>query len=458
VQDARYCFKRIYMTVDELGHLRDNPGMEQFGFTIPDDSKLAELAANKPFAQGDWTKASTEIVRTGYWQPNVDQDSNPAGKRLEVLIYWEKDRLVWIGNRVERFLNVANPYGFIPFFNSFYVDVLNRFYGLSICDILEGEQRVIQSIINARLDELSLNIHAPLIKRRGLIIPAYQLRVRPGQVTEADNPETDIIRREPSNVTGQAFVEVEAAERRAQKYTGITDLATIGSPSSGGNSAARTATGVNTQAQASFSRLQYLVENSENTFVEPLLSALHTLQKRYLPPDQYTQILGDDGKQLLIDHLDVINSEVKFSMRASSRMASKSNMLQTFPIIAQTILNPEFLELVAQQQGKTINMKELESMISDMTGRRIERDLFVPLSPEQKQAMSQPSPDAQVKLQQQQQRTQGQIAIQGMKNQHDLSKTDMEQTHEISHTTVEHILDQLGSRSQAEEEPAEPAA
>jgi hypothetical protein len=52
--------------------------------------------------------------------------------------------------------NSANELGCLPFLNSFYIDVPNQFYGLSMADVCEPEQRLQQSIINARIDELAL--------------------------------------------------------------------------------------------------------------------------------------------------------------------------------------------------------------------------------------------------------------------------------------------------------------
>ena len=326
VQEGQYCFVRKFMPLGELSALRDT-----YKFQIPDDNVLRMLTTQKPDAQADWTKGAIETVRTGQWNPQIDQTSDPAGKRVEVIARWDKDRLIWIADRKVVLLNVPNPYGFIPFYSVSCYDVPDRFYGQSISDVNEGEQRLQQSIINGRCDELSLSLHAPMIKKRGTTIPAYQLRTRPGQVIEADNPETDIIWKQSQNITQQAFVEIQYSEQRAQKYTGITDIAMIGGPSAGGNSASRTATGINTQVAASSSRVAYFVENFEDTFAEPLLRGILNLEKRFLDPNTPIQILGEDGKDFLHDPLDVINADVRFKIRASTRMRSRQMLLQTFP-------------------------------------------------------------------------------------------------------------------------------
>src|SRR5512146_69416 len=421
VADGEYCFVRKYMRVEALRELR---GKDEF--QIPDDAELRSLSVTKPYAQADWTKSGVEMVRTGFWQPHVDQTTDPGGKRIEVLAYWTNDRLVWVANRKHVLLNIENPYGFKPFFSTTYCDVPDRFYGLSISDVNEGEQRLQQSIINGRMDELSLSIHTPMVKRRGITIPAYQLRVRPGQIIEAENPKDDIVQLPPQHITQQAFMEVQFSEQRAQKYTGITDLAMMGAPSAGGNSAARTATGVNTQVAASSSRVGYFVEPLEDLSAEPLLRGLLDLEKRFLDPQVPLQILGPQGEQFIHDPLDVINADVKFALRASSKMHSKQALLQVFPLVAQTFLNPEFLQMLAQQQQMTVDVEQMAEILGDMTGYWPKRGIFRPMTQEMIQAMQAPPADVKGKLQQQQMRSQTQLQVEQMKQGHEADMQDQD--------------------------------
>jgi hypothetical protein len=183
------------------------------------------------------------------------------------------------------------------------------------------------------------------------------------------------------NITQSAFIEANASDARVQKTTGITDLAVMGTPGGGGNSANRTATGVGVQAQAAFSRLTYLVENIEDSFVEPILSAWHTLNTLYLDPNEIIHLVGKD-----IDPLEILNADVLFTMRASSKMQSRMALLQTFPLIAQTFMNPELMNVLARQ-NKTFDLAELSTMLIDMTGYKARGQLIRDLTPEEKQAM-----------------------------------------------------------------------
>lgn len=406
VQEAAYCCVRALKPIEYFESLRPNKQ-----FNIPSKADLIQLAKMKPTTQGDTTKAVSEQMRSGNWRPDHDQTSDPAGKLIEVIARWSEDRVVWILNRDFTILNKPNPYGAVHFYNTFYADVLDRFYAQGICDVTEGEQRLQVSTLNSRLDELSLNIHRPVQVRRGLNVPAYQLRVRPGQVIQVDEPGKDYVLTDVSDITGQAYVEVNASEARVQKTTGLSDLVASGMPQSGGNSASRTATGIGAQVTAGSSRIQYLVENLEDTFITPILNGIVALNQLYPP------INSPMEKTLAF-------SKVKLFMRASARMKTKMALMQTFPLVMQSISNPAFMAQLAQT-GQTVDFAEVFRMILDMTDYQNRADLIRPLTPQEKQQMQQPPPDVTAKKDMQTQRIQGQAMIQQGKQQHDTQMQQM---------------------------------
>lgn len=415
VQAGRFACTRAMMTIDDVLALKDSPG-----FNVPGLERLKKLAENKPTAMGDQTKANTEAARQGNWHPSADTTADMGGHKIECITYWTSDRCVWMLNREEIIYNEVNHYGFIPLFNTFYVDFPDRFYGLSVTDVVEGEHRVQGAIINSRMDELSLKIHGGMVKKRGRSISTTQLRRRPGRIIEADNPKEDVVPEQIPEITPQSFMEINASELRVQKNTGITDLAVMGTPSAGGNSANRTATGISTQAQAAFSRLTYIVENSEDTFVEPMLSAWHMMNTIFLDPSKYLHIFGNQ-----VDPLSIINADVNFTMRASSKMQSRQVLMQTFPIFSQTLLNPAFMQSL-QAQGKTIDMAEIASIIVDMTGYKTRGDLIRPLTEEEKKAIEAAKSEEHLKLKMQRERMQDLEKLQAQQNEADMQKTIVE--------------------------------
>jgi len=382
---------RTYQTAEDLKKLRGTPG-----FSIPDDMTLEQYSMSKTTANQDVTKLSNELFRYNMWNPALDYTGDPGKKRIEVIEYTNAFRKGWLLNREHVAYNKPNTYREINYYSIHYADVLDRWHALAITDVAEGEQRLQQAIINGRIDELALSLHPPMIKRRGVTIPPYQLKTRPGVVIETENPEGDIKILEVQNITQQAFIEVEASERRVQRITGMSDLAALGSPTSGGNSANRTAAGVNTQVGATQDRVRYYISNSEAEVIEPVLNTFIRLNKRFMDPNVAAAWIMNHKKYQL-DPLEVMNARVTAYCYASTRMAAKAAFLQTFPTIAQVIFNPELLQMLAQQQKMTIDVEAFERAIWDSISYTPRNPILVPMSDEQKQAMQQPPPAEKLK-------------------------------------------------------------
>jgi hypothetical protein len=360
IQQARMCAVRNYITIGELKKFRGTAG-----FQIPADNILIAMAkSTKAGTYQDTIKGMGETYRYGSWQPQNDYTRNPDSFRLEVIRYHTTDRCIWVFNRTWVGYN-APSYGFIPFLNAFYVDVPNRFYGYAVTDAVEGEQRLQQATINARIDELNLTINAPFIMTNGASTNnALSARNYPGKVWKVEKKD-DITRMEMGNITQNAYLEVEASDRRAQKRTGVSDLSVLGTSSIGGNSANRTATGVGVQDKAASMRIKYQVENLESNFIEPLLKMVLRMNQMFLNPEQIMQIEGQDGQFYSVDPLNIINADVKFKVRGSDKMKSRMMIMQSLPMLMQTYFNPAFLDALANQQNMTLDMKAWDRMISD---------------------------------------------------------------------------------------------
>lgn len=409
IQDAGYVIKRVYMRAEDvkaLSKVKD--------FRIPDDRYLTQLSHAKSTANQDVTKLSAELFRYNMWNPSQDYTSDPSQKRIAVIEYTHKARKVWWlqgGDGTQSIIyNKPNRYGRINYFSASYADVLDRWHSLSVADVAEGEQRLQQAIINARVDELALALHPPIYKRRGVTVPWYQLKRAPGRVVETESVD-DIKEAEIHNITQQAFVEVAASENRVQRITGLTDLAALGTPASGGNSANRTATGVNTQAGATQDRMRYIVENIEDDLIERVVNFVIYCDRKFLDVKSAANWLKLDPRFQQLDPLKVMNTRVYSECRASTKMAGKAALLQNWPLIIQTYMNPEFVNLMQQVHGVTLDPKSVEHTLWDSLTYSPQTPWFIPMSDQQKQQMQQPPPEAMMKAQLQQAQTQSDEAI-----------------------------------------------
>ena len=404
-QLGRFFAVRQLVPIGQLKELRSNPM-----FDIPSDEKLTEMARGRTGTYADTLKATPDTYRNIMSPTIVDYVSNPDAKRLEVIRYYNQDRLVWLFNREWVAFNQANPVGFLPFLGIYYVDVPNRSFAMSVPDLVEGEQRLQQGIINGRIDELALTLHPPFAKKRGTSIMQSSLRMTPGKVVEFENPKEDLVKIEFPGITNNAYIEVEASDRRAQKHTGVTDLAVLGTPSAGGNSANRTATGIQTQSQASGARIQYIVDNIDSCLIEPLLNMVLRMNQQFLSPEQVMLVLGQEGQAIQIDPMHIVNASVKFTVRSGKKMRSRAALLQGLPLISQTLLNPQFVQLMSQQSNMVPNMVAITQDICDAF-RLSYNSWFRPANPEElNNMMMQKIGPELIKAQMQQQRLQSRSA------------------------------------------------
>ena len=149
-------------------------------------------------------------------------------------------------------------------------------------------------------------------------------------------------------------------------------------------------------------RVGYYISNSESMVIEPILNTFIRLNKKFMDPRQGAAwiMLHKDYKDK--NPLDIMNAKVIGYCYASIRQRSKMNFLQNFPNIAQTIFNPELIQMLAQQQKVTINVDAFERSIWDAIQYTPRGRIFIPMSDEQKQAMAQPPAEAKLQAQVQQ--------------------------------------------------------
>lgn len=386
ISDSRFFIHVSYMTVDELDALRHCDGFE----SMPDKYVLLLMAHQKPNDQFDTTLSEMEASRRASWTPVIDQSTDPAAARCKVVHYTTKDRIIWMINGQYLCYNKPNPIGRITYYNSFYADLLDRWYAMGIPDVIESEQRVQEGLVNGRLNELALALHPTTVRNRGSNTPIYQLRVRPGGVSDSNDPKNDIIRQYPTNATQTAYLETQASDLRAQKRTGITDLALLG-VGTAQNPAARTATGAGLQGQAAHSRVQGFVGVIQLLVTQPMLEDVFMYDQRFLDPNQMVEAL--DGTEL--DPMVIWGAKVKFDLRATARMQAKQSLVQLMPMTMQAMMNPMLMEQL-HTLNKTVNFVELFQMFMDATGFRKKFDWLRDLTPQEQQAMQakqQMSPD-----------------------------------------------------------------
>lgn len=143
--------------------------------------------------------------------------------------------------------------------------------------------------------------------------------------------------------------------------------------------------------------MKYYVSNAESLFIEPILNEWISLDKKFLDVHEAALWLMSDPDYKDLDPVDVMNCQVKAECRASVRMGARMGFLQIFPQLSQIFMNPEMLQLVAQQHKKAFNAMEWSAMAMDAINYAPKNPLWIDMTKEMQQAMNQPPPAEKAK-------------------------------------------------------------
>lgn len=383
---------------------------------IPPKSMLVHFSRRPTHTDGDRTKTMQEALRGVNYVPGMDDYAkNPADRTVEVFMYYSKSRIIWVLGRDWCAYNGPNPYGFLPFDFAPCFTVISRFYAMGYCDVLEGPQRYIEALYNARLDELSLSINPPRVKKLGSTTTPMQDRWAPGMVSSVNSPKDDWVVQFPNNATANIMSDIEFITDSASNVTGANSFMQ-GVPRAGNVN--RTATGVSSQTQAGSSRLYYIVKNIEDYLVIPMLYKMYKLIQFHSDVTDTLPALGQDSQQVQVG-AKAFQAPIRFKMVAASQMLTRDKLMQVLPFLTQYYLNGSFLQQL-HGAGKTVDFDEFQRALMDATGTGTQYKFIRDLTQQEQQQMNAPPPEAQMQQQQKQQELQTRKQIADDKNQNQI--------------------------------------
>jgi hypothetical protein len=416
VDASRSIIRRKLMTIDALQELRVDKRMR-----IPSKEILTGMARSPHYVQADKTKQQSEAYRGVHYNPAQEEWSPvPNERQIEVLIYYSKYRIIWILNREWVAYNEPNPYGFIPFCFAPCFPVLGRFYAMSYSDVLESKQRYIEALLNGHLDEVSLAITPPRVRKRGAVLTPAQQRWFPGHQQEADDPAKDVNVLYPQKITQGVMDDVAFIESSAEKLTGANSVVQ-GVPKPG--NANRSATGMSLQNQGGANRLWKIVKNIEDYLIVPMLYKMYRMTQFHTIPGQLLPALGKEGQMIQVG-AEAFKSPCRFKMSAASEMLTQEKLSQIVPFLSQFIMAGPFIQAL-QSQGQTVDFSVFSQMIQDATGTGRKYSLFRPMNQQEIQAKQAPPPQVVAQQQQKQMDAQTRMAIMDKKVAGDLQKAQI---------------------------------
>lgn len=417
IDEARCIIRRRMMTVDDIAAMRGDTRMN-----VPSDEILWYFAKTAPVVPADNTRQVQEALRYVQYSPNAHEWlPNPADRKIEVLMYYSKNQIIWVLNRQHVLYNQKNPYGFIPcVFAPCYI-YNGRFYAAGIPEVQKGNQRMIEGLLNGHLDEISLSLHPPRVQARSSNQTNNQRKWGPGFTFNSDNPDlkNSISLLQPQPVTQNVMGDIGFLLDASDKRTGIGAMAQ-GMPRPG--NANRTATGMSLQSQGAANRLQPIVKNIEDYMLVPMLRKLYKMVAFHIGIFEQMPAKLDGTVEWVQGW--VFQRPCDFKMLAASKMLAKSNLMQIFPFVTQYLLSGPLLESL-KSAGQTVNFTAIFDMLQDAAGTKGRYDLIRPMTPQEQQAAQAPPPQVQAQMQMEQAKQQNAKEIMGMKIQGDLQQTMM---------------------------------
>lgn len=391
VDDSRSVVVRKLFTVEQMEDYRDVEG-----FKIPAHALLLEMAKNRPTTMGD---SSIEMAAAAFGEGYTSADAHlpsPNSRYVEVLIRYTPTKITWVLNRQKLVYNEKNSFGFIPLCIAPCYNVLRRFWAEGIPERQEHNQKIIQALINAHLDEVHLALNPHKVRKQGGGFSAGQFQVRPGGSSETTgNPKDDVWYYAPPGITANVFEEIGFFRGAAESRTGINSMLTAGVPMR--SNASRTAAGIDAQTQGPLSRLQAIVQNIEDYLIVPMLYKLSRM----------LEIMAEEGSVLPAydnaGQLQQVNSEVfkrkcRFTCLGSSKMLTREKLAGMLGVVSQFLLAGPFIQSL-NATGQTVDMQTVSKFFQDATGTAQAYPFFRPLTQQEQQAMMQPPPQVQAMMQ-----------------------------------------------------------
>lgn len=337
-------------------------------FHVPTDKELYSLAQNKPYSVAttilDAAQATEGNLTSSSWR-----EPNPWDQTIQVIVYESKDWVIWVLNGEYILYNSRNPYGISTLVMANYENSATSPYGEGVGSLLGSEQKLQQAITNAWIDEVALNLNPVRTRANSLSSKVKDLVWRPGLEIPAMDATKDFQIHQVGDNTGGAMQIIGLSQQRAYARTGMNAMQQQGAPSR--SNADRTAGGVSMQLSASSERLVKPTENFQDFFIVPALSKCLRIIDIMKP--------GLFGAPL---------SDKKIKLFGGDRVVSRERLAQMVPTLFQIAMNSDIVGRL-QQQGETVDVKELVRLLQDASGTTEKYGIFRKMSPEEQQQMEQ---------------------------------------------------------------------
>lgn len=291
-QDAAYMGYRFLANKDDLK--KEQIIDPEKGELVPKYKNLDMLDTN--YEVGDPTDKQQKDTHMGSTLDKTAQDN-----QIEVLCYWTKDEVIYVGNRQEiiyentnyfkerqEFLGWPNPEGMYPFIIDSNLPDESQLYGKSVLEAIAKPQELLNDMTNQNLDAVSWSLD-PVME----LDPMYSSYIdkiknvtgavypfKPGSLSAVNKPMI------PSN----AFNERTNIKNEIRETTAVDEIIKgIGTPSR------TTATEVKAQVASAGRRFDIVVSQLENGGYYQMAKLVFQMVRMYVTAPTMYRIVGKEG-------------------------------------------------------------------------------------------------------------------------------------------------------------------
>jgi len=287
IDDARFVIHRVYRDKAHLQKMFDRGVYKK-----PADPKKWEQFLGK-------SKVAKRQDEVGLGGNTAEEDKD----LYALLELWTDEVVITVaGEEADGVLMRAdrNPYGhgLKPFVRIVDHIVPHEFWGVGEVEPLEGIQKAMNELWNARIDNVKISLNQMFAVVMDYIMDPDDLIVRPGGVIRMREglPLNQVFEQvDLGEVTQNAYQEVHELKDMGDMVTGVSPYQT-GQDSPAYN---RTATGVALISEQGNTRFSFKVQLAEHTGYKRLARMYAAILQQYLPEDMFLRIKGGEAQQQL---------------------------------------------------------------------------------------------------------------------------------------------------------------
>ena len=419
---------------------------------IPDDENLKTYFLANPLgdaqpgtevAQHMNANSSVVMHATG---ENVQASKNPFQKPLMKLSYWTEENVIEVlcyEGRRKVIRNGEHGLGdHAAGYTANWYNIDNSGVGYGIGRLNAGDQRMSQGVLNQVLRMIAFPLNAPILyDNAGGNAPTQNIIAGLGLMLGIDTgPSHDINKAmrfmEMPEVPPEAWKIYQLAMQGGEDLVGANQTTMQGQLGGPGSSFGRTAAGANRLSSKADENITDPVEQIERVLTR-FLEFLWRVVKEILPIKEIRDLLSEKYGEAILDELDAetfIDAKFNIKILCGTKLAAKAAIAQLIPFLLQILQQPALLQFL-HQIGMTVNYMAIANLFLRMSELAAREDIFIPLTPEQKQFMAQMQPGIQ--------KVQADAQIEKLKGQGKIAQIQEQGKQDIQKTLVEKAMDHV---------------